>query len=213
MNLSELKSVVSLGEGENLEFKRKVNHPEKIIREIVAFANTKGGKLLIGVDDNGRLSGLKFAREDEFALEHAIQQWITPKIDYQLKLIPLNAKKAIISYEIYESKTKPHYVIENEGSIWKRAYVRVADKTIKASKEFREILRKKDKGNGIRFRFGEKEKLLMQYLEEHDHITITAYCQIANLPRWLASRTLVRLVLANVLQIVVTETEDKYKLK
>ncbi|MEQ8573732.1 MAG: ATP-binding protein, partial [Fulvivirga sp.] len=51
MTFQELKRLVSQGESETLEFKRKVAHPEKIVKEIVAFANTKGGKLLIGVSD------------------------------------------------------------------------------------------------------------------------------------------------------------------
>ena len=158
MNINELRDLVKSGENETLEFKRKAAHPEKIIKEIVAFANTKGGKLLIGVDDNGSLPGLKFANEEQFALNEAIQKLIKPKINFVLKVIPLNAKKSVISYDIFESKNKPHYVIEDQQQAWGKAYVRVEDKTVKASKEIREILKRKNKGRGIHFRYGEKER-------------------------------------------------------
>ena len=72
MELKELYRLVRKGEGETLEFKRKAAHPEKIVREVVAFANTKGGDLLIGVDDNGTIPGVKYAEEEIFVLNKAI---------------------------------------------------------------------------------------------------------------------------------------------
>ena len=85
MSLQEIHRLVEQGEGENIEFKRKVAHPDKIVREIVAFANTTGGHLLIGVDDDGSIPGIKFADEEIFVLERAIQRWCRPKIDYDYK--------------------------------------------------------------------------------------------------------------------------------
>ena len=213
MNINELRDLVKSGENETLEFKRKVAHPEKIVKEIVAFANTKGGKLLIGVDDNGSLPGLKFANEEQFLLNQAIQKFIKPKIKFILKIIPLNAKKAVISYDILESKNKPHYVIEDQSRAWGSAYVRVDDKTIKASKEIREILKRRNNNRGIRFNFGEKEKILMEYLDKNGSITLREFQQIAKLSRHIASKTLVKLVLANVLSISVRETQDVFTVK
>lgn len=210
MSLEELKNLVILGENEQLEFKRKANHPEKIIREIVAFANTRGGKLLIGVDDNGTIPGLRDAGEEKYVLEQAINDCIVPKVDFDLTIIPINQKKSIISYHIFESKNKPHYVIEDPKSQTTHAYIRVEDKTMKASKEIRQILRKKDKGDGVHFNYGRKENILMKYLELHTSITLSEFQRIANLPRWIASKTLVRLVLANVLAVEVAEKEDKF---
>ena len=213
MDLRELRNLVKSGENETLEFKRKAAHPEKIVKEIVAFANTKGGKLLIGVDDNGSLAGLRFAGEDQFALNQAIRRFIKPKISFSLNVIPLNAKKSIISYHIFESKNKPHYVIADQTQAWGKAYVRVDDKTIRASKEIREILKRKNSDRGTYFRFGRKEKILMEFLDENGTITLQKFQQIAGLSRAVASRTLVRLVLANVLTIKVGETQDVFTLK
>ena len=53
MTFTELKQLVRRGEGQYLEFKKKADHPDKIVREMVAFANSGGGELLLGVDDHG----------------------------------------------------------------------------------------------------------------------------------------------------------------
>ncbi len=79
MTLQELHALVRQGESQYLEFKAKVNHPEKIIREIIAFANTKGGRLIIGVHDDGNIVGLKDATEAHFHLQQAIQKLCTQK--------------------------------------------------------------------------------------------------------------------------------------
>ena len=58
--VNQLRRLVSQGEGQHLEFKRKASFPEKIVRELIAFANTEGGTLLIGVDDDKSIPGVKF---------------------------------------------------------------------------------------------------------------------------------------------------------
>jgi len=213
MTFQELKSLVVKGESEILEFKRKVAHPEKIVKEIVAFANTRGGLLLIGVDDNGTLPGLKFADEEKYVLEAALQKYCKPEIEYTFQTINLSEKKAVICYTIMESKNKPHYVIEDFTTNWGRAYVRVADKSVQASKEVREILKRSRKQKDIKFHFGEKERLLMSFLEEYKEITLTQFQKLAGISKYMASKTLVLLVLANVLIIKPNEKEDIYLLK
>ena len=66
--LTELRKLISKGEGLHLEFKRKALHPDKILRELIAFANSGGGILLVGVDDDKSIPGLKFPEHfDELA--------------------------------------------------------------------------------------------------------------------------------------------------
>jgi predicted HTH transcriptional regulator len=71
--VQQLKKLVAQGEGASLEFKRKVTNPEKVIREMVAFANTSGGVLLVGIGDDRSIPGLKFP-EDE---RHVIMEQLT----------------------------------------------------------------------------------------------------------------------------------------
>ena len=65
MDLRTLKNLIEKGENASIEFKKKANHPEKIIREVIAFANTSGGHLFIGVSDDRTIAGLKYPEEDE----------------------------------------------------------------------------------------------------------------------------------------------------
>ncbi len=59
-----LARLISEGEHEQLDFKYAINDSKKIARSIAAFANTRGGRLLIGVKDNGNIVGLSSDEED-----------------------------------------------------------------------------------------------------------------------------------------------------
>jgi predicted HTH transcriptional regulator len=210
IDLRELKELVRHGENKYVEFKLKTTHPEKIVREMVAFANTDGGKLIVGVADDKSLKGLKFPDEDEFILQRAIEKYIYPAIDYSLDRLSVEGEREVLIYYIPKSPFKPHYVdldgiLEN-----RRAYVRVADRSVQASREMREILKGERKGLNIRFQYGEKEKTLMKYLADNQHITVEVYAEIANISRKNASRTLVVLVLANVLKVQPHEIQDYF---
>jgi predicted HTH transcriptional regulator len=208
MNVKELKNLVRQGEGTTLEFKLKANHPEKIIREIVAFANTKGGKLLVGVGDDKTIPGLKFVDEEEYMLVRAIERNCFPPLDYEIERIAITDERDVLVFNIPKSQEKPHYVqLENEEN--GKAYVRVQDRSVQASREVKQILRR-EKEEGIQFRYGDKEKILMEYLSDNKKVTIEKFSEIAKIPTWLASRTLVLLVLSNVLKIQPDEVMDSY---
>lgn len=202
-------------QGEHIaqEFKKKIAHPEKVVREVVAFANTHGGRLMIGVDDDGTVSGLKFPEEEEYLLHQAILKYCHPPILFKSHIIALTEKKSVVLFEIEESSKKPHYVIENFETQWGRAYVRVDDKSIQASKEMREIIKRKQKNKDIRFHYGEKEQVLMGYLAIHKSISVKTFAQTAKLPLFIASKTLVLLTLANVLEIIPDDGEDRFRRK
>lgn len=214
MELKELYKLVRKGEGEQLEFKRKVAHPEKIVREAVAFANTKGGTLLIGVDDNGTVPGLKYAEEEVYVLNKALHKLCKPRLKFNYELIPLdeNETRTVVLYNILESSKKPHYALPDEESKWGKAYVRSADKSIQASKEVKRILKLSQRKNNKAFSIEEKERLLLQYLEENKTITLSEFQALAKLNRYRASNILVTLVLSNIIKVQASDKEDTYSL-
>jgi predicted HTH transcriptional regulator len=208
MDLKTLKLLVRQGEGLQLEFKLKSNHPDKIMKEVVAFANSEGGLLILGVADNKELKGLKYADEDEYIITKNIEKYIFPPIDYNLERIRLENEKEVLIYEILESNKKPHY-LDFSGLLEERKfYVRNADKSIQASKEVREILKGLSKPKGYKFTYGEKENRLFKYLDLNETITVSKFAKIAEINKKVASRTLVLLVLTNVLRFEANETED-----
>jgi predicted HTH transcriptional regulator len=212
MKLQELEDLVSKGEGQLLEFKLKANFPEKIVKEMVAFANTSGGQLLIGVDDDGRMAGLKFAEEDKYAIERAIKLHIRPRIRYQLRSAPINRKRSILHYTILENKKKPSYYLsdpEKRGKV----YVRVRDKSVQASREMVQILKRSNLNKSYPIRLGEKEQLLFQYIEQHGTTTLARFMEISGLSRFKASQILISLVVSNILHIEIGEKSDYFSMK
>ena len=209
-DLKNLRNLVKKGEGQQLEFKLKSNHPDKIMREIVAFANSEGGKLLLGVADNKELIGLKFPDEDEYIITKSIEKYIFPEIDYKLEKIRLDNEREILVYDILESTNKPHFLDLNGEPEDRKVFVRHDDKSIQASKEVREILKGKKKEKGYKFAYGDKEQVLMKYLDPNVEITLNKYSEIAQISKKIASRTLILLVLAGVLRVNPSEIEDTF---
>ena len=213
MTFNELKKLVAQGEGVALEFKRKANFPEKIMKEVVAFANTHGGKLLIGVDDDGSIPGLKYASEDEFVLRNAIEKYCHPAVSYELEKIVVSPNRHVLSFQIHPHAEKPVFVIYNFKRKTGVCYVRVVDRSIQASREMRNVLKGMSHQWEIHFEYGENERALMRYLATHARIDVETYAAIAAVPLQTASETLVRLTLANVLRIHPDEGKDFFTVK
>ena len=79
-----IKELIARGENQNLDFKFEISDARKIARTLSAFANSYGGKLLIGVKDNGVISGIR-TDEEEYMIESAAHLYCKPAIDYKLK--------------------------------------------------------------------------------------------------------------------------------
>lgn len=208
--LQQLKKLVATGESETLEFKRKASHPDKIVRELVAFANTRGGTLLVGVSDDGNLSGLKFPDEEAYAIRRAVRRYCRPHLKYKERIIPIAINKFVVMYEVPSSNRKPHMVVYHRFR--RESLIRVADKSVKASREMQAIVRLRQQNTDIQFTYGEHERTLLRYLAEHTTITVNEFAQLTGLLARQASDTLVTLVAANVLTITPHERGDQFAL-
>jgi predicted HTH transcriptional regulator len=208
MTITELKQLVAKGEGLYTEFKRKVNHPDKIVKEVVAFANTNGGKLLLGVDDDGTLVGLKYAHEDEFEMKKAIEHYCKPAINYTLTKIAIAPNRIVLIFHILPSEIKPVFVIYNFKKNTGVAYIRVADQSLQSSREMRKILQGNSQNREISFTYTDTERILMQYLAQNSQIDLPTFMQIAKISEKDASDILVKLTLAQVLKIQPHELKD-----
>jgi predicted HTH transcriptional regulator len=200
MTFHELQSLVAAGEGLHVEFKQKLPEWPKLMRELVAFANTKGGILLIGVDDDRNISGLKDPREVEEAIFLNLGNWVRPELDYRLEVVHLSQKRAVVGIRVPESKEKPHYALENPAAAEGQVLIRIADNSVRASRETIQLLKFEGRERNLKVEYGEKERLLMQFLEKEGRITVPQFAELAKIPMQIASRTLVHLVKANVLQ-------------
>jgi predicted HTH transcriptional regulator len=204
----ELRLLTAQGEGIQLEFKRKATYPEKVVREMIAFANTHGGTLLVGVQDDGAVIGVKYPEEESMGIVDVIQKSCRPQFVYHESVIALSENKFILRYDIPQSEKRPHFFVINKN--YSETYVRVNDMSIKASTEMEEIVRRTRKKKDIRFTYGEHETLLMKYLVDNKTITLQQFRVLTGLNRFKASRKLILLVLADVLKIEATEKGDLY---
>lgn len=207
--ISELQRRVAAGEGIQLEFKRKATYPDKIVEEMIAFANTQGGELLLGVDDDGELVGVKYPDEDIHVLQDALQKFCKPHLEYHHDVIPLSTKRFVVRFQIPKSEKRPHYFVADGHRM---SFVRERDMCIKASREMREIIRRSKSSKGIRFTFGDSEKALLDHLQQNEYITLKEYKTMAGISRHMASRKLVLLSLAKVIRITPTEKGDLFSL-
>lgn len=208
LTLQRLKALVAAGEGLHLEFKRKAAYPEKIAEEIVAFANTDGGTLLIGVDDNGSIPGVKYPAEESLAVREALRRLVRPQVSFSEEWVTLSEKRVVVAFHVPRGKQRPH-TLEAAGGR-KETFVRHADMTLKASREMREILRRSRSARGVRFMYGDAENMLMKHLVENPAITLNEFRKLAGLSKFNASRKLVLLVCAHVLQITPSLKGDVY---
>ncbi|MEM6298574.1 MAG: ATP-binding protein, partial [Bacteroidota bacterium] len=144
MDYREVKRLAQQGEGTHIEFKQKVYYPHKILREIVAFANTEGGYLLIGVTDDGQLKGVKNPDGEIFELERFMKKYCVPYPDYDTYRIELRDERVVVVFDIKEHAPKPMYLMpkgEPTNKDGRIAYVRLEDKSVQASREMKRIMR------------------------------------------------------------------------
>jgi predicted HTH transcriptional regulator len=204
MTIPDFIRLVKTGEGSYLEFKRTISSPEKVAREISAFANTRGGILLIGVNDNKSVVGVESFYEEEMALEKALDYYCQPPVDADIEILPYYERELII-VRIPEAERKP-VAVDADGK--RTVYIRDKDKSVQASKEVAAVLRNSTSSSGIKFEYGPNEQRLFRYLGEYDRITVTEFANLVNISQRRASRVLTNLVSAGVLRLFTHEKQE-----
>ncbi|MEN8247774.1 MAG: ATP-binding protein [Bacteroidota bacterium] len=208
MELKELKKVCEKGENQFVEFKKKANHPDQILEEIVGFANAHGGNIFVGVDDNGLTHGVKFAGDDVTFLRDEIQKRINPKPDYEMGLIPVNKKKSIINIKIKPGLEKPYALSYQET---KKVFYRTDDLCIQASRELRNILKISRHEKGQKIIYSDVEGEILKIIDTRERITKAQIVEMINYKSRQISDCLVRLVAAGVLKIIPSVGNDFYE--
>ena len=212
MKLGELKMLIEEGEGFELEFKRKVSTPIKVAKTLMSFANTQGGIVLFGVDDDRTIIGVGSEKEEIEMIQTAASFFCDPPLQPIIDTVPYKGKDVVV-VTIEESDQKPHYlnVDDEEKNGGTRVYIRVHDKTLEASKEVVHILQaEKPDAPPLRIVIGDSERQLFDYLDENERITVKQFSKLVNISHRRASRSLIQLVRAGVLRIHTQEKEDFY---
>ena len=213
MKRKEILDLIEGGENLRCEFKRKFSSSEKIAKEMIAFANTRGGVLLLGVDDNKEIVGVDSEKSEAELIKDAGLNYCEPPLDFNIEYFDLNGKEVVV-VEIPVSDKKPHRIQDysNEFDINKaKVCIRVNDKSVMASKEMVRILRAQTNNLNLKkYAIGPIEKFLFNYLIDHEKISVKELGGMVNISERRASRTLVKLVRANLLFIHTKDNGDEY---
>jgi len=206
-NKMTIKRLIFDGEGVSLDFKKTITSCEKIAKTMVSFANNKGGRLLIGVLDDGTIKGVKSEDEERYMITRAAHFFARPALEPIFEEVYIDDKLLVV-VEIEPSTTKPHYALGDDGKWW--VYIRVKDKSVLASKIVVDVLKRADDSQGVLIEYSSKEKALLEYLDLNDRITVKEFCELLNMSRRRAQRILINLVLSGLIRVHTTEKEEFY---
>ncbi len=203
-----LKQMISSGEGQQLDFKFEISDSRKIARTLSAFSNTDGGTLLIGVKDNGNIAGIR-SDEEYYMLEAAAQMYCKPDVSFTVKEWHVDGK-TVLEARIEKSSSPPHYALSEEGK-W-IAYVRVKDENILANSIMIRVWKRRGRPGGTHIRYTSKEKILFDYLLEHETITLSRFQRIARINVQTAGTILVNLIVLDLIKITFRDKKIVYTL-
>lgn len=213
MTRKKLLEIIDEGEGLNVEFKQRFSSHEKVAKEMIAFANTNGGVIIFGVDDDKSIYGVESEKEESELIKEAAEKYCEPPLDYSIQILNIEEKDIVIA-EIPESKNKPHRLQDYKDEIDPNVatvYIRINDKSVLASKEMIKIFQTQSKNIELKkYEIGHIERLIFDYLGNNEIITVDDLKKIANISNRRASRALIKLVRANVLFIHTKDNGKDY---
>ncbi len=204
-----IEQLIKEGEHQQQDFKFCITDSRKIAKSLSAFANTDGGRLLIGVKDNGKIAGANV--DEEF---HMIQAAATiyskPHVNFESKVWTVHGKN-VLEITVAPSEQMPHYA-QNDNGKW-LAYLRKHDENKLANKILLEVWKRKNKPVGNYLEYTATESLLMDYLQQHSSITLNQFCRLAKINRYKAERILVKLICWEVITPNFEDEKTTYSAK
>lgn len=207
MSRTNVKKLIFEGESVTVDFKKTITSCEKIARTMVSFANNKGGKLLIGVTDDGTIKGVKSDDEERYMITKAAHLFSRPALEPTFEEVYFDDKLVLV-VDTPASELKPHYALAEDGKWW--AYVRVKDKSVLASKIVLEVLKRSSNDQGVLIEYSDNERTLLGHLEKAGRITIKECSELLKVGRRRAQNVLVDLILSGIIKINTTEKEEYY---
>lgn len=201
-----IQRLIEEGEHEHQDFKFSISDARKIARSVSAFANNDGGRLLIGVKDNGNIAGVR-NEEDIYVVEQAAQMYCRPAQNVEFTAFKTEGGAIVIRAEIARATHRPVQAQEPDGS-W-RTYYRVKDENIAAPDLMVRAWRRKESTDGSLISFSETESSLINYLDENEMTTIEEFMKMARISRHTAEEIITKLYAMNIIDFTYTGTTFK----
>ncbi len=197
-------NLIKQGEHQTLDFKHSITDSKKIARSLVAFTNTLGGTLLIGVKDNGSIVGID-SEEEYYMIEAAAQMYSKPEIPFKVTKWNINGK-TILEVIVNPTKNKPVKAPDKNGEY--KAFIRVDDENIVASPIQLKIWKAERHRKSIRMVLSEKENALFDYFKTNPKITVGQYSRLAFISRIDAENILIDLTVLGLIKHFANQDEE-----
>lgn len=203
-----LHQLISEGEHQQQDFKHSISNQKKIAITLSAFANTDGGRLLIGVKDSGRIVGVHI--EDEMhMIEGAAEVFCTPEVEYSFNILKEKGK-SVLEVNIPVSDTKPHLAKNDEGR-W-LAYLRVEDENFLSDPVLLQYWRDSKVTSKAFIKYEDEDKNILELLETNPSITYKELAKLSKIPRPKIIHALAKLLRWSIVDYQVDEKGIYYYL-
>lgn len=181
-----------IGEGEHTQqdFKFEISDARKIAKSLSAFSNTIGGRLLIGVKDNGRIAGIR-SDEEIYMIEAAAQVYCEPQVEFGLKNYRIEGR-TVLEVTIPEAENKPVLAKDENGKGW--AYLRIADENILATPIHLRVWREAKSTKGCLVTYTDREQQLLSCMQEQGEVSFSRLCRLSGLPRPVTESLLAKFI-------------------
>lgn len=205
MTRNQLDDLILEGEGTRLEFKRSISAAHRIARTLVAFANTSGGRLLIGVADDGAILGVASESREMHRIEEATDHLSDPALSITYETLSPDGRKVLIIH-VEESQEKPHYALDEMGK--RTIYVRAKDKSVPTNK----LIIAPTTAEAPLLQ-SPVARTLIQYLRRNDDITAEKYAKLINVSAYRAGKLLALFAEQGLLLLINKSRPVRYALK
>ncbi len=132
----DIQDLLSRPEGKRLEYKRDLSSPAPVMRALTAFANSAGGVLVFGVEDDRTVLGVEDPVALESRLVNMINDRIAPRLVPEVDIVPWRSTHLVV-VQVHLSGSRPHRVLADD-----QVYVRLGASNRKADPELIEEMRR-----------------------------------------------------------------------
>ena len=206
-NKKYIYELIEEGEHECQDFKFAITDSRKIARSIAAFANNKGGRLLVGVKDNGTVAGIR-NDEEIYMIEQAAERYCKPVQSVEQTLYCVDGKY-VLKVDIFSFGKKP-VLAQDDNEKW-QVYYRVADENVQVPDLFRRMLAATP-NDEVLVRFTDAQRWLLQFISKNEVVTLDEIALSGKLSRETIEESVVRLCKMELLTFCYHSGEWKLKI-
>lgn len=203
-----IQNLIQEGEHQMLDFKFEISDSRRIARSLAAFANTDGGRLLVGVKDNGAIAGVR-SDEEIHMIQAAAEMYCQPPVRYTTEEWEINGK-TVLEVIIPKDKTDKHKAPDSQGNY--RIFVRVKDENLVADSVLIKVWKSNKFARPAKIKFTESETTLLHYLSENKEITLKDFMQLAHIGKRKAEAILADFILVGTIFLIQTSQGTVFRL-